>query len=172
MLRIDPSLTKGVLYPSNSITSRQVAQLRERCLELATRRRTCILHCMKTGFLLSLASAFVLASAAKAEIPVRISCVFPVYSSPDVSSKPAADFRFEFLIDKGMGTALMLGNFATVSVGIHSGDNGWTFIEYLASGSIQTTTITDSGSAVHSRNTIIDNDLVPSQYYGSCRTIR
>jgi len=45
---------------------------------------------------------------------------------------------------------------------------GVTFIEKTLTGNIMTTSITDGGKSVHSRNSIVAGELVPSQYYGSC----
>mgnify|MGYP001812791690 CR=1 FL=1 len=49
-----------------------------------------------------------------------------------------------------------------------SGSFGWSFLEYLPTGAVQTTTISKSGKSVHSRHSMIGNDMVPSQYYGAC----
>ena len=46
--------------------------------------------------------------------------------------------------------------------------DGVSFVEITASGNVMVTAITKSGEAVHSRNGIMFNELVPSQYYGKC----
>jgi hypothetical protein len=62
----------------------------------------------------------------------------------------------------------MIGNAGMENVVWVDGIEGNTFQETLASGAVQTTTITKSGSSVHSRHTMMNGKLVPSQYYGTC----
>jgi len=72
--------------------------------------------------------------------------------------------------------AYVEGSGGLADVQYYAGYKGFTFLEALPSGAIQTTTVTAMSkgnplspqlSAVHSRHTVI-TDLVPSQYYGTC----
>jgi hypothetical protein len=48
-----------------------------------------------------------------------------------------------------------------------------TFIERLDSGAVQTTTIMKGGASVHSRHTmLLDKEIMPSQFYGQCKSAR
>ena len=47
-------------------------------------------------------------------------------------------------------------------------ENGMAFIEITDSGNVMTTAITSNGESVHSRNTVIIDSIVASQYYGRC----
>lgn len=76
-----------------------------------------------------------------------------------------------FLIFK-VGTiserAFMEGNAGIVDVDLHIGDSNFSFMELVGSGSVQTTTITSNGLAVHSRNTVILDEIVAAQHFGNC----
>ena len=67
----------------------------------------------------------------------------------------------------GTGHAFAVGR-NVYPVMVIPGDSGMTFLEVLATGAVQTTTISKQGNAVHSRHTILAGEFVPSQYYGSC----
>lgn len=75
---------------------------------------------------------------------------------------------FEFTIDTVTNDAFVVGNAGASRVVAYRGRDAFTFLEYLESGAVQSTTITNLGPAVHSRNTILGSGLLPSQYYGSC----
>ena len=76
----------------------------------------------------------------------------------------------EFAYDEVTGKAVMIGNQGVADVEIHMGPGGVTFSEKLIGGVVQTTTVANDGRSVHSRHTIIGKEMVPSQYYGQCRT--
>jgi len=63
----------------------------------------------------------------------------------------------------------MEGNIGLNTVNPVLGTMGITFLEVLATGAVQFTAIAKSGGAVHSRNTVMFEGLVSSQYYGICR---
>ena len=81
----------------------------------------------------------------------------------------SATFDLNFMMDTVTNESFVVGNNGLSSVQNYVGDAGITFVETLGTGAIQTTTIVWAGEAVHSRHTIILDDLVPSQYYGSCQ---
>jgi hypothetical protein len=76
----------------------------------------------------------------------------------------------EFTYDDVIGKAAMIGHQGVADVEIHMGPSGVTFSEKLTGGVVQTTTVANDGRSVHSRHTIIGKEMVPSQYYGRCRT--
>ncbi|PSC06747.1 hypothetical protein SLNSH_02825 [Alsobacter soli] len=79
-----------------------------------------------------------------------------------------------YLVDMESRTAALLGPAGRVHVVAHAGtalDNvsSLSFVEEVPSGAVQTTTIIlSTGKAVHSRNTVMQGDFVPSQSLGSC----
>ena len=103
---------------------------------------------------------------------MRFTCSFDDYVSPKTSGITRGDsLRYEFAID-GTGHAFAVGK-NVYPVRVFTGSRSLTFLEELESGAIQSTTIHQSGRAVHSRHTIMDfgggDPFVPSQYYGTCK---
>ncbi len=62
----------------------------------------------------------------------------------------------------------MEGNAGIVEVDLFIGDEAFSFTEYVVSGTVQTTTITEDGEVVHSRNTVILGEIVAAQHFGRC----
>jgi hypothetical protein len=118
-------------------------------------------HVNRLAILAGVASA-ALAMPAAAE-PRRLVCDYTQSASPQ--GLKAEKFTLEFIVDGER--AVMIGNRGISDVEMHSGDHGFTFLEKVPAGVVQTTTVAKDGSSVHSRHTIIGN-LVPSQYYGKC----
>ena len=85
-----------------------------------------------------------------------------------VESEP---FALEFRVDTSTGIAYMQGNVGLVSVEVFVGDEGFTFIQRVTSGTVQTTTIAASGEAVHSRNTLLLGEIVAGQHFGRCQLV-
>ena len=102
----------------------------------------------------------------------RFVCAFDRHVSPDKGRISKSEIlRIEFTID-GTGHAFAVGR-NVYPVQVVTGDQGITFLEVLATGAVQTTTVHRSGDAVHSRHTMFSflNKVTPSQYYGSCQYI-
>jgi hypothetical protein len=93
-------------------------------------------------------------------------CKFDMSSSPDGLHKEV--LSFEYMVDMNTRKAYALGNNASSEVTLHRGLSGLSFIEILTSGAVQTTTVDNHGNAVHSRNTIFLDRIMPSQFYGRC----
>lgn len=93
-------------------------------------------------------------------------CEYKFFSS-DLLQIEAEDFALKFIVDDD-GNAFMVGNAGAESVTPIMSNNGISFIEITPAGSVQTTAIDWSGASSHSRNTLLDSGLVPSQYYGKC----
>ena len=87
-----------------------------------------------------------------------------------VSLAQAANERMNliFKVDTLSQKAFMEGNSGIVEVGLHIGDDAFSFTENVASGTTQTTTITRDGLAVHSRNTVLFGEIVAAQHFGRC----
>ena len=63
----------------------------------------------------------------------------------------------------------MIGNAGSSSVSLVPNVEGFTLIEITGIGNVNTTVITSKGKSIHSRGSMISGDIIPSQYYGSCR---
>jgi len=97
-------------------------------------------------------------------------CKYSNYSDQDGNHPTTKKFIITFIVDKENGKAYILGNMGSdevLMISKKTGD-GFTFIEVTPEGNVMTTTVELKGGTVHSRNTLIDGELVPTQYYGSC----
>ena len=64
----------------------------------------------------------------------------------------------------------MVGNHGAAEVEVHRGFDAISFVEYVPSGAVQTTTIATDGQAVHSRHTLVaPGEFIASQVSGMCR---
>lgn len=95
-------------------------------------------------------------------------CKFTTVASPKEVQKLQKSFDLKFMSDTLTNKSYMVGNAGIEPVNAIANDGGISFIEFTGSGNVQVTAVTKSGDAVHSRNTIMSGDLVPSQYYGKC----
>ncbi len=95
-------------------------------------------------------------------------CVYPKYSGPAGLQKTSTTFALTFIVDLPNESAYMLGNKGSSKVEIIQATDHMSFIELTDAGNIMTTTIDEKKNSVHSRNTVIGGELVPSQYYGTC----
>ena len=77
-------------------------------------------------------------------------------------------FKLEFAYDDATQKAVMIGNNGFADVEFQGGRLGVSFLEKLSTGVVQTTTIAQDGTRVHSRHTIMGTKLIASQYYGQC----
>lgn len=97
-------------------------------------------------------------------------CWFERFHSLDEDCiQVAKDFAMVFRLDTLSRDAFMEGHAGISPVLAFEGPRGITFLELLPTGAVQTTTIGADGSAVHSRNSLIVGEVVPSQYYGECQ---
>lgn len=112
-------------------------------------------------------STFIGCGCASSEA-MRYVCEFQTFSDYD-GLQQAKDFAMEFTYDPLTEDAFLTGNLGVSRVLTVEGGRAISFLEFLSSGAVQSTTIAANGAAVHSRHTIIGEDLVPSQYYGSCQ---
>jgi hypothetical protein len=108
--------------------------------------------------LLALASP----SIAAAEV-LTWQCTFRTIDD-EAAEPPPLTFR----VDTTTQRAIMEGNIGFVDVQMHVGPDAFSFTERLGSGAVHTTTVTCDGFALHSRNTVIAGEFVPSQSMGRC----
>lgn len=78
-------------------------------------------------------------------------------------------------IDLDAGTAELVGNMGSTSVGVHASPQGVTFIEQTPAGNLSILTVfpaqcggPDRLCAVLSRHMFLVEEPVPSQFYGTC----
>ena len=95
-------------------------------------------------------------------------CNYHHFSSDLLKVEKATGFDLSFIV-RDDGTASMIGNAGAAPVHPVIGEDQITFFETTASGNFMMTTI-DFGrlNSVHSRHTVMNGELVPSQYYGRC----
>lgn len=98
---------------------------------------------------------------------LRWKCDYTSMASPN--GLAAEKFSLEFALDTVTKKAVTIGNGGMSDVAAVGGHQSITFQETLSSGAVQTTTIANDHSSVHSRHTIIGVKLTPSQYYGMCK---
>ncbi len=140
------------------------------CSELVLRGRE--LHGIYEGSmrrrLLALVSLlFGIAAMPASADTLEFVCSFPTRADEDGVASQLFDLTF--VVDTVSGDAFIRGNNGVASVAVMRGDFAITFLERLGSGAVQTTTISDTGDAVHSRHTILGVSVMsPSQNYGSC----
>ncbi|WP_161790515.1 hypothetical protein [Inquilinus limosus] len=112
---------------------------------------------------------FLMGSSALADV-LKFECLFDRRWSPDGIASD--NFSMVFNYDSLANKAFMVGNVGVEEVYPIRGYQGLSFIEVLQTGAVQTTTISNEGAAVHSRNSMIGGEFVPSQYGGTCRITR
>jgi len=100
----------------------------------------------------------------------RMVCGYEIVASSKGVNNEA--FKLEFAYDDVTFRGVLIGNNGLADVEAFVGKSGITFAEKLVTGAVQTTTITSSGESVHSRHSILAGSLIPSQYYGKCKTTK
>ena len=100
--------------------------------------------------------------------PVTFVCDYKTFSNQEGHHQVTSKFALTFLVDGDK--AHLVGNNGSEPVTAIANDDYVSFIEVTANGNVMTTTILADGKSVHSRNTIMFGDLIPSQYYGTCES--
>ena len=95
-------------------------------------------------------------------------CDYPTWSDEEGSHPAKNPFVLTFILDDETGKAYMKGNLGTEDVQVISADSSITFVEITDTGNVMTTTIDSAGKSVHSRNSVLFGEIVPTQYYGTC----
>lgn len=123
---------------------------------------------MNSTFRVALAWMCIAPSLVLADVK-KLACTFPTFhTSLEIEMLKSNGFALSFTFDTTSNDAFLEGNSGLSPVTILRGGSGLTFVEFLQTGALQSTTVALDGSAVHSRHTIIGSQLTPSQYYGSC----
>jgi hypothetical protein len=100
---------------------------------------------------------------------LTVDCSFTSSATPKGFQKEVRPFEFKFLLDTTTMKAYAMGNNGSNEVTLlPGGTNGYTLVEVTATNNVMVTAIAVSGVAVHSRNTLMNKTVVPTQYYGTC----
>ena len=95
-------------------------------------------------------------------------CKFPLEATRAGVAKLATPFELRFIQDAGAKKTYLMGNNGSDEIQSIPNVDGVSYLEVTTSGNVMVTAIASNGDAVHSRNGIFFNELVPSQYYGKC----
>jgi hypothetical protein len=98
----------------------------------------------------------------------NFACSFDRMATPGGIEKEL--FNLNFILDNSSHKAYVIGNNGSSEVEVVKNlEGGLSFIERTTSGNIMVTAIHfKTGEAVHSRNSVFIDKIVPSQYYGNC----
>ena len=121
---------------------------------------------MKLSFFI--AFCLVICSSASADNTKTLICTYHTYSDSEGRHATDKNFKLTFIIDNQKHTAYIIANNASSEVSLLPAEGSVSFIEVTPNNNIMTTTVDSKGNSVHSRNTVIGGELVPSQYYGIC----
>ncbi|MCE9927550.1 MULTISPECIES: hypothetical protein [Aeromonas] len=96
------------------------------------------------------------------------SCNYTSYSDQEGRHRVKERFELNFIIDKAAGKSYLLGNNGSSEVKMLESDDQLAFLEVTTSGNVMTTAIDSKLNTVHSRNSVLFGEMIPSQYYGKC----
>ena len=107
--------------------------------------------------------------AASAEL-TTYRCSYERYSNGEKIQKVEKLFELIFITDPA-GKATLVGNQGSAEVKVFwdKAGEGVSFLEVTPLGNIMTTVVDSKHNSIHSRHTIINGEVVPSQYYGQCK---
>lgn len=99
-------------------------------------------------------------------------CSYERYSDGETIRKVKEPFEMTFVAEHAAKRATTTGNngSTTVFVSLDKAGEGVSFVEVTPAGNVMTTVVDSKGTSIHSRHTIMAGEVVPSQYYGSCKT--
>ena len=83
-------------------------------------------------------------------------------------SERIKNLKKNFIVDSTTGKSYLLGNAGASEVKIFESEDRIAFLEVTGTGNIMSTAIDSKLNSVHSRNTVMFGELMPSQYYGKC----
>jgi hypothetical protein len=113
-------------------------------------------------------SASLLSVPAYAET-ITFVCDWPTYSDMEGIHEVNEKYEATYILDTETGKAYLIGsNGSSEVLATPPVDGNISFIEITPGGYVMTTTITASLDSVHSRNSVMLGELIPSQYYGKC----
>lgn len=96
------------------------------------------------------------------------SCNYTTYSDQEGNHKVEKTFELNFIVDKPAGKSYLLGNNGSTEVKLLESNDQIALLEVTASGNFMTTAIDSKLNSVHSRNSVMFGEILPSQYYGKC----
>jgi hypothetical protein len=125
---------------------------------------------MRLAMIILMLSAFVCLTPIPALCDtMTYTCHYQSYSDKKGNHKMPEDFKLVFAVDTSKETAKTVSSKGSFDVEmLYSPTGGMTFIEMIDGSKVLTTTIDPSGKSVHSRNIIVEGEIFPSQYYGTC----
>jgi len=109
-----------------------------------------------------------LASTVANGATIGFDCKFTVEASPKGLAKQVSPFELRFVTDTEKAKTYLMAINGSTEVQAISNSPGVSFVEITGTGNVMVTAITKSGEAVHSRNSIMGDKLIPSQFYGKC----
>lgn len=95
-------------------------------------------------------------------------CNYSSYSDQEGNHKVKKKFELNFIVDKKADKSYMLGNNGSTEIKLIKSSDQLAFIEITATGNIMSTSIDSKLNSVHSRNSVMFGEMLPSQYYGIC----
>jgi hypothetical protein len=101
-------------------------------------------------------------------LPITYICDYSTYSDERGNHKITDKFILTFIVDKDTDKSYLLGNNGSSEVYRFESDSQISFLEITGTLNIISTTIDSNMISVHSRNSVLSGDLIPSQYYGKC----
>lgn len=96
-------------------------------------------------------------------------CLYTDFSNE--AGRTKIHWKMSFTMDTATTESYVTSNLGRNEVLPMTGEDGLTFIDQSDKGSIYTTSMILNGSSVHSRHSIIDGELIASQYYGTCHVV-
>lgn len=96
------------------------------------------------------------------------SCNYTSYSNSEGNHKVEDKFELNFIVDHTTGKNYLLGNAGSSEVKVLESQDRIAFLEITDTGNFMSTAIDSKLNSVHSRNTVMFGELLPSQYYGKC----
>ncbi|MGI9227380.1 MAG: hypothetical protein ACR2PU_01175 [Gammaproteobacteria bacterium] len=99
---------------------------------------------------------------------ISITCDYNKFASIQSVENAIEIFRLSFSVNKDTSEAQVMRKNGISDVQLLPTGGGFTFIEVNERGNVLTTTVDIHGKSAHSRNTILDGELIPSQFYGTC----
>ncbi|QMU61797.1 MAG: hypothetical protein GKR92_08840 [Gammaproteobacteria bacterium] len=97
-----------------------------------------------------------------------ITCDYDAFASIQRVEQAIEIMQLVFTVDTETSEAQIIRKTGVTDVDLYPSGGGFTFIEVNERGNVLTTTVDIHGKTAHSRNTILDSELIPSQFYGTC----
>lgn len=101
-------------------------------------------------------------------VVTTITCNYDTFASVQNVEQTIEVMQLTFTVDTESSEAQVIRKTGVTDVDLYPTGGGFTFIEVNERGNVLTTTVDAHGKSAHSRNTILDSELIPSQFYGTC----